>query len=119
MPAGRYDITLEAYSKWTRTFTYERPKGTPVSLTGANAQLVIREKVDDTTALITLDETAGITLGGAAGTLLVSITSTQTGALSVENGVYDLRVKESGGDWERLLEGDVKIKMAVTRTVVA
>lgn len=116
MAAGKYDITLYKGGAWTRTFTWERPKGTPVNLTGAEANLQIRENVDDTTALVSLSESSGITLGGAAGTIIVTLTSTQTN-LDIENGVYDMRVKESGGDWDYLLEGNVKVIKTVTRDV--
>ena len=114
MATGEYNIVFRKGGAWTRTFTWERPKGTPVSLTGAEADLQIRENVDDTTALVSLSESSGITLGGAAGTIIVTLTSTQTN-LDIENGVYDLRIKESGGDWDYLLSGSVKVIKTVTR----
>uniref|UniRef100_A0A6M3IEZ1 Uncharacterized protein n=1 Tax=viral metagenome TaxID=1070528 RepID=A0A6M3IEZ1_9ZZZZ len=114
--AAQYDIVLEEGATWTRTFTYEVPKGTPVDLTGDTCDLEIREKVDDAAALLTLSETAGITLGGVAGTMIVTITGTQTAALAdlIENGVFDLLLTHDSVPI-RLVEGIVRVKKAVTR----
>lgn len=66
------------------------------------------------TVLINLTDTDGITLGGAAGTIDIYISDTQTEAIAVRRAVYDLYIQFAAGDRTRLLEGKVVIDPAVT-----
>jgi hypothetical protein len=61
-------------------------------------------------------ENAGITLGGAAGTITLSATATVTAALTAPfSGVYDLELVSGGGVVTRLLEGVATVSPEVTR----
>ena len=57
----------------------------------------------------------GITLGGALGTVLATISATATKELTIQEGVYDLELESSGGVVTRLLQGKATISREVTR----
>ena len=59
----------------------------------------------------------GITLGGAAGTVDLYIGATDTDALDITTGVYDLELYNSGDsdDVIKLVEGQVNVVQNVTR----
>lgn len=59
--------------------------------------------------------TAGITLGGSAGTIVINITAAQTTALTAGNYVYDLELTSGGGFVTRILEGKFVITPEVTQ----
>ena len=87
----------------------------PVDLTGYTARMHIRATLESTTALVTLTtENAGITLGGAAGTIIPLILATATDDLTFDTAVYDLELI-SGTTVTRLLSGNVTLSKEVTR----
>jgi hypothetical protein len=59
--------------------------------------------------------TAGITLGGTAGTVVINITAAQTTALTAGSYVYDLELTSGGGVVTRILEGKFVITPEVTQ----
>jgi hypothetical protein len=59
--------------------------------------------------------TAGITLGGVAGTIVINITAAQTTALTAGNYVYDLELTSGGGVVTRILEGSFVVTPEVTQ----
>lgn len=60
----------------------EDDEETPISLAGATASLTLRSPSNAKAAAITLTHSSGITLGGAAGTIDLGLTSVQTAALA-------------------------------------
>lgn len=115
MPAGSYDITIEQGATYDTTFTWTNSAGSAVNLTGYTARLQIRESVDAASTLVSLTSSSGITLGGVAGTVQVTISATATAALTPGRAVYDLELVSGGGVVTRLLEGAVRITPEVTR----
>jgi hypothetical protein len=86
-----------------------------VNLTGYTARLQARIDVDETDTILSLTTGAGITLGGAAGTISLDQTATQTALLPKGEYVYDLELQSSGGIVTRLLQGELNISAEVTR----
>jgi hypothetical protein len=86
-----------------------------VNLTGYTARLQARIDVDETETILSLTTGAGITLGGAAGTITLNQTATQTALLPKGEYVYDLELQSSGGIVTRLLQGELNISAEVTR----
>ena len=76
------------------------------NLTGYSAELVIRDNPQGT-ALLTLNTSnSGIVLGGAAGTIVLKITASDTATITWQAAVYDLTITAgSGGDTDALLFG--------------
>lgn len=115
MPAGNYDLFIEQGATFKQSITWRDSVGNPVNLTGYEARLQIRTDLKSTTPIVSLTETAGITLGGVLGTIELLISASDTSAIAVTKGVYDLELESSDGIVTRLLEGKVVIKPEVTR----
>ena len=75
----------------------------------------IRQNVSSDTILVTLTtENGGITLGGVLGTIQLTMTATDTAAITWSDGEYDLELV-NGAYVKRLLRGKVKVTKEVTR----
>ena len=110
---GVYDIVCPQGATFDRTFSYSIG-GTAVNLTGYTAALQVRAGYDADTALISLTNGSGITLGGTAGTILVTASAAVTGAVDAGSYAYDLELY-SGSTTTRLLQGSFTITGGVTR----
>ncbi len=119
MAAGKYDIRIEQGATFQRRFTWKDPSGNLVNLTGYVAKLQVRLTPTSLTTLFDLSSTAGdIVLGGAAGTIDVTITDTETAALALGDqgisAVYDLQLIAPDGTVYRLVEGKAILTPRVT-----
>src|SRR5664279_788297 len=113
MSATSANLAIEQGATYHRQLTWETTGGALHNLTGYHARLQIRSW-DWRTVLLDLNESAGLTLGGALGTIAIAITAAQTAALAAGSGRYDLIVTAPSGDVTRLLEGAVNIDPAIT-----
>jgi len=107
---GEYPIEIRAGQSYRKTFTWYPGTtvvngvytlGTPADLTGASAILRAKVSSDSPSAFLELTtENGGIALGGAAGTITLTISKTAT-ALMTKNGLYELRITYANGltDW--------------------
>lgn len=111
--AGKYNITIEQGATYTKTFTWKDSDGNAVDLTGYSGRMHIREnyKTED----VLLDVEPYMTLGGAAGTISITISDDITSALTFDSAVYDLELEDSDGVVTRLLEGSVTLSKEVTK----
>jgi len=64
-------------------------------------------------AVLSLTNGSGITLGGAAGTIVLGITATQTSAIAAGKYFYDLELT-SGSTVTRLLQGEFLLTAEIT-----
>lgn len=110
---GTYNITCPQGATWDRTFTVTIG-GTALNLTGYTAAMQVRDSAGAATALISLTNSSGITLGGTAGSVGVTIAATATAELSAGSYSYDLELN-SGSTITRLLEGAFNVTGNVTR----
>lgn len=114
MAAANYDFTIEQGATEVRTFTWKTSAGTPIDLTGYTARMQLRPMLTSETKLLDLTtENGGITLGGVNGTVVVTISASQTAALT-RGGVYDLELV-NGPIVTRFVQGTVSISKEVTR----
>lgn len=79
------DITVFAYEDWPLQFTIKDEDGVTKNLTGATATWVLKRGPGGA-EILRKTTVAGITNGGAAGTLTVDVTETDTQALGA--GLY-------------------------------
>ena len=78
--------------------------------------IALRSDIEDSSAVLTLTtENGRIALGGAAGTVTLTVSAADTAGLTAGNGVYDLELISSGGVVTRLIEGSYSIVREVTR----
>ena len=92
--------------------------GTPaaaVNLTGYTARMMIRTGPEAANALLSLTESAGITLGGAAGTIIITLTAAQTATLPARKLSYDLELVSAGGIVTNIARGEITVIRNITR----
>lgn len=125
MTAGRYDMEVDQGTTFRKTITWKDSSSTPVNLTGYTARMQVRASFTSSGTVASLTTSnGGITLGGAAGTVALYISATDTAAFSTASpsqfadafvGVYDLELVSASGDVTRLLHGDFIVNPEVTR----
>lgn len=114
MSAGTYHIKIEQGATFSLTLTYKDSNDAAINLTGYSARLQMRKNINDSSTVVSLTESSGLTLGGAAGTIVITISATTTASLDPAEGVYDLEI-ETGGVVTRLLSGTYEVSREVTR----
>ena len=114
MAAGSLDFTIEQGATFNLLLTWKIDT-VPVNLTGYTARLQARIDVDEVDTILSLTTGFGITLGGAAGTISLDQTGTQTAVLPAGTYVYDLELQSAGGVVTRLVQGELLISAEVTR----
>lgn len=115
MAAGTLDFTIEQGATFNLLLTW-KIDGTPVNITNWTARLAARVDVEDSEVILSLTTSnGGITLGGAAGTISLNQTATQTAVLPAGTYVYDLELISAVGVVTRLVQGELNISPEVTR----
>lgn len=112
---GNYDLTLYQGATFSQYFTWKNSDGSPVDLTGFSARMMARETLDSQAFLTLTTANGGITLGGTAGTILLTLNPADSAAISASAGVYDLELVSGSGDVQRLLQGNIYVSREVTR----
>jgi len=117
MLAALVNLTIEQGSKYSQLIQWNDEAGNSVDLTGYTAKFQVRASKEDTTAIISLTESAGITLGGAAGTIAISIDCDDTAVLDFVKAYYELRLKPPtpANSCIRLMEGFVFLSKGVVQ----
>lgn len=90
----------------------------PVDLTGAEATMQIREKIDSETVLHEASSENGeITFDTTEGRATVKIPASATADFEFTSGVYDLLITRSDGNRvDPIVRGGVGVKKAITRS---
>lgn len=115
MKAGVYNIHIDQGADFTKVITLRDSSGSPVNLTGFTARMHVRRDVDASSILVELSTQNGrIALGGAAGTITLTLSAATTAGIS-RSGVYDIEIVSSGGQVSRVLRGDFVVDREVTR----
>jgi len=115
MAATTYDILIEQGATFSQVITY-KDNGVAVNLTGYTARMQVRSTLESATTVVELTTANGrIALGGAAGTITLTISATDTAGLTAGRGVYDLELVSGSGIVTRLLQGVATISRNVTR----
>ena len=115
MSATTYDILIEQGATYSQLVTYKEA-GVAINLTGYTARMQVRSTLESASTVVELTTANGrIALGGAAGTITLTISATDTAALTAGRGVYDLELVSGSGIVTRLLQGVATISRNVTR----
>ena len=126
MAAGRYSFVIEQGATLSLELQYKDSLGNPINLTGCGGKMQIRPSVSSPTASITLSSSlaadgTGLNFNGSNGTtpptsgsIGVFISVASSSMLDFNTGVYDLEIT-SGSFVTRILEGQVKLSLNVTR----
>ena len=108
MSAGVAQVHWPIYigTKWTKSLTWysDLAETSPVNLTGYTAQMDVRRGIGDTSALISLTQASGITLGGAAGTIVLTIEDSEN-TFAPGPAYFDLILNDGTDELPPLLGG--------------
>jgi hypothetical protein len=116
MTAATNNFVIDQGANWFLTVVYKDSTGTAINLTGYTAALQIRDTyADSTTDLSLTSPSGGITITGATGTIAITATAAQTGAIAAGSYVYDLEITSASGIVTRLIQGRISISPQVTR----
>jgi hypothetical protein len=113
--AKEYDITIDQGATFKLDLVWRDSAGDPIDLTDYSARMQVRQSVRSDTTELNLVSPADIALGGLAGTIAVTASATDTAAMTIKRGVYDLEVVSASGVVTRLLQGAVEVSKEVTR----
>jgi hypothetical protein len=105
-------MVCEQATTFTVNFTIQTGN-TLFDLTGYSATMTIRPFVGANTTTLVLTNGNGITLGGAAGTVAISISAATTADFEPSRYAYDFMLN-SGSVVTRLLEGKFIVTAGVT-----
>lgn len=116
--AAELALIADQGATFTRTITYETgatfETTAPVDLTGWTARMQIRRTPSGPDLLLSLTQAAGLTLGGTAGTVAITITAAQTAALPTGEQVYALDLIDGAGRVYKLLRGRLTVRPGIT-----
>ena len=114
--AEEYDFNIDQGATFQKLIVWKDPDGNAIDLTDYTARMQIRKTVNSNEVLVeATTENGYITLGGADGTINISIPASVTENFTFRRGVYDLELESSGGIVTRLLQGCVFVSREVTR----
>lgn len=114
-PAGQYHIITDQGATFSRQLTWTDSNGAAVNLTGYSARMQLRTSVQNESVVLELTDTNGrISLGGAAGTITLTITAADMTTLTAMKYVYDLELVNSTVV-TRLVQGTFTVRPEVTR----
>lgn len=115
MALNTYNISAEQGTTYAATVTYNDSQGDPVSLVGASAAMNVRKFAGSPNSYLTLSVGNGLTLGGALGTVTISISAAALSAVPAGEYVYDLEVVLAGGSSVKLIGGTFTVAAEVTK----
>lgn len=108
---GLYSTTCYREETFSRTLAWTDSTGAAVDLTGYTANLrIYYAPVGSSTLILTLTDTAGLTLGGGAGTIDWAMTDAQTKRFPIGPCNYELRVTNATGTVTYLLYGTLTVR---------
>ena len=110
--SAKYNMVCEQATTFTVNFTIQTGN-TLFNLTGYSATMTIRPFVGSNTTTLVLTNGSGITLGGAAGTVAITISAATTADFEPSRYAYDFMLN-SGSVVTRLLEGKFIVTAGVT-----
>jgi hypothetical protein len=115
---GLYSPNCRRGESFSRVLTWRDGSGALVNLTGYTAKLQLRQRLRSGVGDTPVDEfteSAGLTLGGADGTITWAMTPAETTALPVGALAYDLRLTSGTGNVVFLVYGYLNVQEAVTQ----
>lgn len=114
MAAGYYDFTCEQGAQFQKRLRVTTAAGA-LDFSGFAAAMHVRYRIESTEHMVELTTGNGrIVLGGAAGTMDLTIPSAITATIP-KDGVYDIEITDQGGEVHRLLKGKFILDKEVTR----
>ena len=111
---GILNLTFPQGATWDLSLTWTDSDGDPINLTAYSARMQVRHSYDAGTPVLSLTNGTGITLGGTAGTIDVTVAASVTAGVAAAQYVYDLEV-EASSVVTRVVQGSLTVTPEVTR----
>lgn len=108
--ATKANILIDQGTTFSTVINLTDDAGDPIDLTGYTGTSQIRKHYTSSNS-----QSFSVSLGGAAGTISLSLTATQTANLVAGRYVYDAEVVSSSNVISRIVEGIVTVTPEVTR----
>ena len=115
MALSTYDMYSDQGSDFDTVITYTDDSDVLVNLTGCTARMQVRQFSSSPNARLTLTSSSGITLGGAAGTIRVQISSEALSAVPAGQYAYDIELVDTSSKVLKILSGPFVVNAEVTR----
>jgi len=113
MSAGYHHFIIEQGATFGQTLTLKDSSNALINLTGFTGAMSLKEKPD--ASVLSLTTANGrMTMGGNAGTIILTISSTDTGNLTPDDGVFDLEITSGAGVVTRIIEGTYSVRRNIT-----
>lgn len=116
MSAALHNFTIEQGVTTAKSFVWKDSNGDVIDLTGYTARMQIREAfTSSSTILSATNQNGQLVITANQGKVTLTLTATETAALTFTTGVYDLELVSASGTVTRLVEGTVTLSKEVTR----
>src|SRR6056300_1385131 len=92
---GILNLTFPQGATWDLSITYTDADGDPIDLSNHSARMQVRQSYTSTDTVLDLSSGSGITLGGSAGTIDITVPAATTVGVAPLRYVYDLEVDVS------------------------
>ena len=117
MTAGYHHFVIEQGATFSKVLTLKDSAGSVINLTGyASGEMDLRTHHDSSSTYLTLTTgNSRMALVGSAGTVTLTVSATDTSALSIQDGVYDLELTDGSSNIFRILEGTFQVRPQVSK----
>lgn len=119
MPAGKLDLLIEQGATFKQQLLIKQGDSAAapaMDLTGYTARMHMRTAVESADVAMECNTINGrINITPLEGRIDIVISATDTAALTIDGGVYDLEIESAGGEVTRVVQGKVKLSREVTR----
>ena len=115
MSAGYHHFIIEQGATFGQTLTLKDEAGSAINLVGFTGAMSLKQTPTSTSTVLSLTTSNGrMTINGSAGTVTLSISATDTGNLSPDDGVFDLEITSGAAVVTRIIEGTYSIRRNIT-----
>lgn len=108
--ATKANLLIDQGATYSTSIDILDEDGLPINLTGYSGAAQLRKHYTSSNAV-----SFSVTLGGADGTLTLSLTANATANITAGRYVYDVELTSNTGTVSRVLEGIVTVTPNVTR----
>ena len=117
MAAGTYDFTIEQGATLSKRLEWRDGSNVLVPLTGLEARMQLRSKIDSTDVILELSSIAGTIVLEDPGVIRLYVGADVTDELDFKTAVYDLEIYDplDAEVVTRLLKGTITLSKEVTR----
>lgn len=112
---GILNLTFPQGATWDLSLTWTDASASPISLANYSARMQVRLSHQSASIVLSLMSGNGLTLGGVAGTIDMSVAASVTTTIPANTYVYDLEVQSDSGVVSRVVEGSFTVTPEVTR----